>query len=169
MNVQLEHSQRTIDHWFRLWSVPHLMGKVTVRVNPRLKVTLARAKLERLEIHIHAELAVGAPDELREALCHEAAHLAAYELHGPHIRPHGPEWAALMRVADHDPRVRIRCGTKTSPTTARREAFMYEHRCPVCQFVRYSRRPVQAWRCRECRDAGLDGRLVISSHRRSET
>jgi predicted SprT family Zn-dependent metalloprotease len=40
-------------------------------------------------------------------LCHELAHLAARERHGDRIRPHGPEWKALMRAAGYEPKTRL--------------------------------------------------------------
>jgi ribosomal protein L37AE/L43A len=39
---------------------------------------------------------------------------------------------------------------------------VYEHRCVVCQAVRYARKRVRNWRCVECFGAGLDGALKIS-------
>jgi ribosomal protein L37AE/L43A len=43
-----------------------------------------------------------------------------------------------------------------------RSTRRYEHRCPVCQWVWYARRPVGTWRCRDCAEAGLSGKLYIS-------
>jgi hypothetical protein len=49
-----------------------------------------------------------APDGLlQEVLCHEMAHLATRELHGRNVRPHGPEWKALMTSAGFEPRTRL--------------------------------------------------------------
>lgn len=33
---------------------------------------------------------------LKRTVPHEVAHLVAYQLHGPRIRPHGREWKAIM-------------------------------------------------------------------------
>ena len=105
-----------------------------------------------------------APTSLRvEVLCHELAHVAAYELHGRRCRPHGPEWAALMRAAGFEPCARARLTHDVSAlVVAPRRGSQYEHRCPVCQAVRFARRPVRQWRCVACLTAGLDGRLLIS-------
>jgi ribosomal protein L37AE/L43A len=69
-----------------------------------------------------------------------------------------------MRAAGFKPRARL-----SKPDSPRRDALRrshptkcYEHRCPVCQSVWYARKPVGAWRCRECTGAGLPGKLQIS-------
>ena len=98
-----------------------------------------------------------------EVLCHELAHVAAYELHGRRHRPHGPEWAALMQAAGFEPRARARLTHDVSALlVAPRRGSQYEHRCPVCRAVRFARRPVRQWRCVACITAGLDGHLLIS-------
>ena len=147
--------------WCRRWGVPDLAREVRVEFSPRLRTSLGRCRLAEKRILLHPELAGEARELLLEALCHEAAHLAAREIHGARIRPHGEEWASLVRAAGFEPRVRI---TRASRVRKREEggaSVVYEHRCPVCQFVRISRRPVRAWKCRDCVDAGLIGRLEI--------
>ena len=42
-------------------------------------------------------LAANAEDFLATTVPHEVAHLVAYARHGSRIRPHGPEWQAIMR------------------------------------------------------------------------
>ncbi len=39
---------------------------------------------------------------------------------------------------------------------------MWEHQCPVCRLRRLARRPVPQWRCAACREAGLEGELVVT-------
>lgn len=62
---------------------------------------------------------------LQEVLCHEAAHVAAYYLHGKSIRPHGREWKALMLEAGYPTSARYK-GSALSKlpqkTTRRRSA-----------------------------------------------
>ena len=105
---------------------------------------------------------------LPEVLCHEAAHVAVYEIFGSSCRPHGPEWAELVRKAGFLPRLRI--GVSTEESKDRKNETKnrsYEHRCPVCQFVRYARHPNRRWRCADCCAAGLDGKLLITVRSRS--
>lgn len=40
---------------------------------------------------------------LQHTVAHEVAHLLAYALHGRHIRPHGPQWQAIMEQVFHLP------------------------------------------------------------------
>ena len=44
-----------------------------------------------------------------------------------------------------------------------RPRMLYQHRCPVCSASRVARRPVRRWRCRACRESGLEGALEIST------
>jgi predicted SprT family Zn-dependent metalloprotease len=49
-------------------------------------------------------------DLLVEAVCHGLAHDAAYRLHGPFARPHGPEWKRLVTRAGFSSRTRAITG-----------------------------------------------------------
>ena len=101
---------------------------------------------------------------LREVVCHEAAHVAVYLLHGNFARPHGREWKELMVKAGFEPRVRMNPAVLSQKfQRAVRPRFVYQHRCPVCGASRVARRPVHRWRCRACRESGLEGALEISS------
>ncbi|MDX2056566.1 MAG: SprT-like domain-containing protein, partial [Gemmatimonadales bacterium] len=94
------------------------------------------------------------------ALCHEAAHVAAFVLHGRTVRPHGAEWASLVAAVGFDPVVRARVpGARRQP--GRPIGYRFEHRCPVCQSVRLARRRITTWRCAECVEAGLEGVMDI--------
>jgi ribosomal protein L37AE/L43A len=101
---------------------------------------------------------------------HEAAHAAAVRLHGRGIRPHGAEWRALVSQSAARSRRPGRMALRGTEQLARAAAprrkagtghLRYEHWCPVCQFSRWARRPVAAWRCAACVSAGLEGRLRI--------
>ena len=109
-----------------------------------------------------------APDGLlQEVLCHEMAHLAARELHGRNVRPHGPEWKALMTSAGFEPRTRLPSPNGAPrPGRRRRAPYVYVHRCPVCQLLRPARRLMSRWRCAACVASGLEGRLTITRHER---
>ena len=90
---------------------------------------------------------------VEEVLCHEMAHLAARELYGDRIRPHGREWKRLMEAAGYVPRTRLAvpAGLRQMPKRKRRRSFMlYFHRCQVCQLIRGTRGPIVRGGCRAC-------------------
>jgi SprT protein len=100
-------------------------------------------------------------------LCHEMAHLAVRKLHGRHVRPHGPEWRALLRSAGFEPRSRLPSPNgDPRPKRKRRAPYVYLHRCPVCQRYRIARRLMSRWRCSDCVTSGLEGRLTVTRHAR---
>jgi len=149
--------------WAELWGDPSLSDGVRVEFSTRMRRAIGRCSPGRRLIRLNSQLLL---DEhralLREALCHEFAHLAAYQLYGEGLRPHGEEWAGLQRRAGFDPEKKFSLpsqeATRRSPGKLR-----YSHRCPVCQTVYTARRPVSYWRCARCLDAGLDGRLIITA------
>ena len=142
-----------------VWRV-RLAG-LTLVLNPRLRSTPARflAKWSRIEV---SGASAESPD-LARIVVHELAHAAAVELHGPRVRPHGKEWRRLVQVAEaaglfaSEPTANRRQPRRTPPADPKR----YLHTCPVCHFSRAARRRVTAWRCPECRAAGLPGTLTI--------
>ncbi len=95
------------DRWLHLWSTPDLATRTTIEWSPRLTRSLGRCYPERRLIRLAAFLEESENALLEEVLCHELAHLAARELHGRHIRPHGSEWKALMRAAGFEPKTRL--------------------------------------------------------------
>jgi SprT protein len=156
-----------LKRWLHLWSVPDLETETRIEWSPRLVRSLAHSYPERRLVRISSHLA-GAPDGLlREVLCHELAHLATRELHGRNIRPHGPEWKALMTSAGFEPRTRLPSPERALRLRRRRPApYVYIHRCPVCQISRPARRLVSRWRCAACVASGLEGRLDITRYLR---
>jgi predicted SprT family Zn-dependent metalloprotease len=97
-----------------------------------------------------------------EVLCHEAAHIVAFLIHGNRAESHGPEWENLVRLAGYEPR---RCyRTDSVPKQKKLESVRYDHVCPICQAKRTAKRPQPHWRCVACQDAGLEGELIIRSH-----
>ena len=154
----------TLEEWCRLWIWATDLDTIDIVVNRRLKKTLARGLPRQRRIEVGQNLRRRRLELQLEIAAHELAHLAIHELYGPSTKPHGPEWAGLMRAAGFEPRGVIgSCRGSDRAEVVRRPADVrYEHRCPVCQFVRWARRPVQRWRCRSCLEAGLDGRLVVS-------
>lgn len=157
-----EHWHRLVDEWCRAWSVPGLAPELDIRLSSRLRVSLGRCTPQRRSIRL-AEFLLEAPEPLvREVLCHETAHVAVVALHGRRVRPHGQEWRALMTQAGFAPRARLP-GAELArlPASAQRARTLWEHRCPVCQSRWMAGRPVRRWRCRACREAGLEGALLI--------
>lgn len=151
---------------FDAWGESDAAANVRLEFSTRMTSSLGRCYPDRQLIRLHEDLRDrDAQQVLHEVICHEAAHIVAFERHGRGIRPHGPEWADLVRAAGVPARTRIPCEVELDAGTngrARSQAT-YEHRCPVCQTVRYAKRPVRRWRCAACVEAGLSGELQIVS------
>ncbi len=152
-----------VARWAMLWSVPGLRSRVSVSFSRRMRRSLGRCVPTQRVVRLNPWALQGNPKLLDEVLCHELAHVATFELHGSKVRPHGPQWGALMRKAGFEPRVRARLNRDVQAELQAERATrpMYEHRCLVCQATRLARRPVPQWRCAACADAGLEGKLVI--------
>ena len=150
-----------------LWKLRPGVLRARIEFSPRLRTSLGVCYPERRLIRLHPILAEREHAELlREVVCHEAAHIAAEINAGGRVRPHGPEWKALVRQSGYEPRRAIpvpgfRAGQRPPAAT------VYEHRCPVCQTVRRSSRSQPRWKCADCVEAGLSGDLVITSRPRS--
>jgi len=157
---------REIETWIRdwqlRWGVSDLADRVRIEPGPRLRRALGRCHAARGLIRIHPALFEEPEAFLREVVCHELAHVAVHRLHGSAPRPHGREWAALMRAAGYEPRARVPVSQLPAAmrvaTTPRRR---WCHTCPVCGATRTAGRPVYRWHCRPCWEAGLGGRLEI--------
>lgn len=162
-------SKNLIRKWAAVWGLPGLEGAVAVSFDARIRRSLGRCAPEQGRITLHPALRGAPRARLAEVLCHEAAHVAAFVLYGPLAKPHGPEWAQLVTRAGFSPTTRA---TALAPPVAKavsskRSRVQYEHRCSVCQAVRWALRPVPQWRCAECVDAGLSGEMVIERRSRA--
>lgn len=145
------------------WKLRAFEQTVRVEWSRRLRRSLGRVDLGRRIVRLSAELALAPAPILLEVLCHEAAHIAAKDLHGHCYRPHGEEWAALVRAMGFEPRRRVPWATPSPSTKGlATQSRQYVHRCPVCHIRRTARRPMRQWRCAACTEAGLSGRLEIS-------
>jgi hypothetical protein len=153
---------RRLEAWLRLWGMPDLEQRITVRVSARMTRSLGRCAPARGAIWLSRLVVNGSPSVLETVLCHEAAHLAVFARHGRGRNPHGPEWAALVRMAGFEPSMRPADGEGTLRPRPGIASGRYEHRCPVCQMVRVARRPVTQWRCASCVATGLPGDLEIT-------
>jgi predicted SprT family Zn-dependent metalloprotease len=176
-------ARKALRAWGRLWGDPHLSASITIGFSPRLRTSLGRATPATGRVTLHTALRTGPIDRLLEVLCHEVAHVAAVRRAtakgAPRPRPHGAEWAALVRAAGFAPATHISRAAlqrvigvpATAPPRAlraqTRHGRIVVHSCPVCHTERLARRAVPAWRCAECVAAGLSGMLVITHRERS--
>jgi predicted SprT family Zn-dependent metalloprotease len=152
----------SLARWGRLWGVPQLDSRVSVRTSSRFQRSLGSYRTRRAEITLAEWLVEGSAQILEEVLCHEAAHAAVHLLHGDGVRPHGLEWRRLMARAEMPARLRIPASClPASQRSLSSQSRMWEHRCPVCQATRFAKTRVVRWRCRTCREAGLAGNLLI--------
>jgi predicted SprT family Zn-dependent metalloprotease len=152
--------QRSAD-WLTLLEVPELHSQITIELSSRMTRSLGRCYPARRLIRL-AEGLLKKRDIFEEALCHELAHIVAFEQNGRIRRPHGPEWKALMRKAGFEPRTRLRWdGAPPTKRRKRRRRYIYLHVCPVCHAERTAGRAVRQWRCGACVEVGLDGKLEL--------
>lgn len=152
---------RAIKRWCSIWGVPALANTVSVRVNPRLRSSVARLVVADRCIEL-GPLFFSASINHREVLCHELAHAVAHFRYGGRIRPHGPEWREFICAVGFKPRAgHAGIGPLRSVAGQDRRTRRYEHRCIVCQSVWYARKRMTAWRCAGCAAVGLPGDLQI--------
>ncbi len=165
-STKLPHYRAKAKELAALWGVHRLADRARIELSARLQTSLARSYPKDGLIRLNGVLLSPSNCGLvAEVLCHELAHLAVYELFGPGRKPHGPEWQALVEKAGFSPRLHIRLPAgQRQPTTRVRQDRVLEHRCPVCQTVRFAVRHVPQWRCAECLAAGLEGKLVTTRH-----
>jgi SprT protein len=83
--------RKSLDRWLRDRDVPRLRGNSRIEWSQHLTRSLGRCYPDRRLIRISSHLQSAPDGLLQEVLCHEMAHLAARELHGRNVRPHGPE------------------------------------------------------------------------------
>jgi predicted SprT family Zn-dependent metalloprotease len=143
---------------FKLWNVENIFEEVQIHWSKRLSRALGRTQPVAKLIRLNPQLKSCSNDLLEEVLCHELAHIAAHHLHGESIRPHGPEWQALVRAAGYEPSVRIEVDLGLTPLA---QSKCYTHHCPVCHTKRTAKKPMKRWRCSECVTNGLSGILEI--------
>lgn len=154
---------QAIKRWSQVWGTLDLRRTVSVRENRRLRTSIARWVIAEHRLEVSPRFF--ALDLEHEAiLCHELAHAAVIAKYGRRIRPHGPEWRSLVRAVGFDPRpleVARQPDARARPRS-RNPRTIFVHRCPVCQAVRYARRPMRMWRCAACVELGLAGALEMT-------
>jgi predicted SprT family Zn-dependent metalloprotease len=142
----------------KLWKHPPI-ATLQIEVNERLTSTLARWLPQKGLIEISQAAARRSRELQREIVCHEAAHFVVCERCDQSVRPHGPEWGALVRAAGFNPRATVnRCGERGRRAW---RPIRFRHICSVCHFTRAAKRRMSRWRCPECSALGLDGNLRV--------
>lgn len=86
---------RAEHHFARRIPTPEIRFDLRGRAAGLARLGPGRAGLLRYNARL---LADNAAEFLAQTVAHEVAHLVAFHLHGPRIRPHGPEWRAVMRL-----------------------------------------------------------------------
>ncbi len=154
--------------WFLLWGLAGFEQSAVLCFSSRMSHAFGRCYIKQRRINIAARLKQMPLSILEEVLCHECAHLAAFELFGGNCRPHGPEWAQLVRSVGFEPRRRLVLDENAVCAPNMKRPYVYVHLCPVCQTQRVARRVVRSWRCASCRALGLDGLLEIHRYARQQ-
>ena len=145
-----------------VWGTPDLESRVHVRASRRMTRTLARAFPSTGEVRISTRVLEFAPEDmLLEIVCHEAAHVACFLIHGRRVQPHGPQWRWLMRQAGYAPWVRLNTDAIPSFPQPSRRPRVYQHHCPACGWTGLARTTNRRWRCAACVAVGRSGRLVV--------
>lgn len=149
--------------WFPLWDLDGVQDDVRVRFSTRMFRAVGRCYPARRVVSLAAPVRDFRSRQLLDVLCHEFAHIAAYELFGRSIRPHGREWQTLVAVTGHEPRVRFEDEDAINLLNARRpRQRRYLHQCPHCLAGRTAARRMPRWRCGDCYARGGDGNLRIT-------
>jgi predicted SprT family Zn-dependent metalloprotease len=148
-----------VSKWAAAWRVPALPEMVSVTFSNRLRRSLGRVRPRTGAITLNAKLATAPRKVVREVLCHEAAHVANFMLHGIRAKPHGPEWCALVRAAGYNPTTALGCRWVPPPAPAQRMTSRIKYRCPVCHAVCLGSKHASLLHCGECLRSGVLVRL----------
>lgn len=141
----------------KVWRNPGV-SRLQILVNPNFKSTIARWLSPSGVLEISPSAESRGATEFCEIISHEAAHFVVWYQSGSAARPHGPEWAALMRAAGFEPRATlVRCGHRRGGD----DRIRIRHFCTVCHFSKFAKRRMPHWRCPECRAIGLEGKLKM--------
>lgn len=149
--------ERRVADLLTQWRVPE--AGVRVAWNRRLSTTAGRAFLRAARIELNPTLLQRAPDQLPVVLAHEAAHIAAFRLFGPHVQAHGRHWRSLMRLAGHEPSITHEIPIAGRRVRRRRRHF-YLRVCERCG-DRQLAAAVRYGRCHGCE--ARDGYLVVKA------
>lgn len=165
MIFEWEYSQRRlIEHWSNQWGILDLPDGLQVEYSSRMSRNLGRCYPAQSLIRLNPVLGKDKNRNLLdETLCHEAAHVAVYCLHGTAVKPHGHEWRAMMQLAGYEPRVTIPFQEVHGlPPKSSRTRYRYAHKCTDCNAAFVAGRTDRRWRCASCRESGRAGLLIVS-------
>ena len=154
---------QALSKWAKSWRTPSLPQRVKISFSLRLRKSLGRVRPQSGIITLNAKLASAPRAITLEILCHEAAHVAAFLLHGSDAKPHGPEWRTLVRAAGYQPSTSLKCPWLTQPTAPRATSHRYRYCCPVCQTDFFVRRRNSHLHCSICLCAGVTVSLRFTS------
>lgn len=127
-------------------------GTVSFRLRGR---AAGQWRLRRGIESLHFNPALFAADPGRhipDTVAHEVAHSVAYRCHGSGLRPHGPEWRAVMEVMGFEPQVTHR----STAETLVRALNHHLYRCACRSHAlgprqhRQARNGKRRYRCRVC-------------------
>ena len=148
--------------WAGLWRTPDLPERVRISFSSRLRKSLGRVRRQSGVITLNAGLMAAPRRIVLEVLCHEAAHIAAFLLHGLRAKPHGPEWRELVATAGYQPTTELKCRW-VPQTTAKAPAPRHHYRCPSCQADYFVRGRDSRLHCSACLRTGVTVRLDLIS------
>lgn len=151
-----------LSRWERLWETPGLAQSIDLVSNPLLRSTLGRCFPTQRRIELNPRVLKSRGRAFAQILCHEAAHFAVHQAKGRNARPHGKEWATLVRAAGFAPTTGSRICVLMAIRRKRPGHYRYEHRCLVCHTIRFANQPIRNWRCASCAAAGLPGEMRIT-------
>jgi SprT protein len=106
-------------------------------------------------VRYNPELLIRNPEDfLASTVPHETAHLVAFHLFGPRIKPHGHEWQSIMRLLGAEPR---RCHDYDTDglQTRRLTRYMYKCGCGSHQLTSIRHNRILDGRVYLCRQCGL--------------
>ena len=113
-----------------------------------------QARYRNDHIRLNRGLLERYPDDfITQTLPHEFAHLVTYHLHGPRVRPHGPEWRRVVTLLGGKPDRTHQYEVEPSRVYRR---FVYGCNCPGREHrlttIRHNR--IMQGRIYCCRDCG---------------
>lgn len=141
---------RALAKWAGCWRTPGLAGLLSISFSNRLRKSAGRVRPKAGIVTLHAKLITAPRSVVLEVLCHEAAHVAAYLLHGSRVKPHGSQWRALVQAAGYQPSTSLRSRWLPPPAPAPSSSRRHHYRCPVCQADYFVRRRNSHLHCTPC-------------------
>ncbi|MEP4076721.1 MAG: SprT family zinc-dependent metalloprotease [Haloferula sp.] len=132
----LHEADPELEKWCRIslgeLGLTSLARKVRVGWNPRMRTTAGRAWWPDAMIEMNPRLKDISEEEIQRTLCHELAHLVAYERAGRRrIKAHGVEW----QVACADLGIPGEKASHELPFEGRKQQRKYAYHCNHCEEV----------------------------------